>query len=77
MPLRHNPVAFLVPCHRVIRKTGAAGGYRWGSARKKVLLAWEASKEDKLPGGEVGMPRFETAGYPQNEQKENAHEQRR
>jgi AraC family transcriptional regulator of adaptative response/methylated-DNA-[protein]-cysteine methyltransferase len=45
----HNPVAFLIPCHRVIRKTGAVGEYRWGSARKKVLLAWEASKEDKLP----------------------------
>jgi len=36
----HNPVAFLVPCHRVIRKTGAVGGYRWGSTRKKALLAW-------------------------------------
>jgi AraC family transcriptional regulator of adaptative response/methylated-DNA-[protein]-cysteine methyltransferase len=43
----HNPVAFLIPCHRVIRKTGAVGEYRWGSARKKVLLAWEASKEAK------------------------------
>ena len=52
----HNPAAFLIPCHRVIRKTGAVGEYRWGSARKKVLLAWEATKEDKLPKGEVGMP---------------------
>jgi AraC family transcriptional regulator of adaptative response/methylated-DNA-[protein]-cysteine methyltransferase len=58
----HNPVAFLIPCHRVIRKTGAVGEYRWGSARKKILLGWEASKETKLPGEEVGMPRFETAG---------------
>lgn len=41
----HNPVAFLIPCHRVIRKTGAVGRYRWGSARKKALLAWEAGKE--------------------------------
>ncbi len=42
----NNPVAFLIPCHRVIRKTGAVGGYRWGSARKKAMLAWEAAKED-------------------------------
>lgn len=40
----HNPVAFLIPCHRVIRKTGVVGGYRWGSARKKAILVWEASR---------------------------------
>ena len=39
-----NPVAFLVPCHRVIRKTGAFGGYRGGLARKKAILAWEAAR---------------------------------
>ncbi|HXE57651.1 MAG TPA: methylated-DNA--[protein]-cysteine S-methyltransferase [Gemmatimonadales bacterium] len=37
-----NPVAFLVPCHRVIRKTGAFGGYRWGLPRKRAILTWEA-----------------------------------
>jgi AraC family transcriptional regulator of adaptative response/methylated-DNA-[protein]-cysteine methyltransferase len=42
----HNPVAFLVPCHRVIRKTGAIGGYRWSSTRKKAILAWEAGKRE-------------------------------
>jgi AraC family transcriptional regulator of adaptative response/methylated-DNA-[protein]-cysteine methyltransferase len=36
-----NPVGFLIPCHRVIRKTGALGGYHWGTARKKAMLAWE------------------------------------
>jgi AraC family transcriptional regulator of adaptative response/methylated-DNA-[protein]-cysteine methyltransferase len=41
--IARNPVAFLVPCHRVIRKTGAFGEYRWGPARKKAILAWEAA----------------------------------
>jgi len=41
--LARNPVAFLIPCHRVIRKTGAFGNYRWGPARKKAILAWEAA----------------------------------
>lgn len=41
--LARNPVAFLIPCHRVIRKTGAFGNYRWGAARKKAILAWEAA----------------------------------
>lgn len=39
-----NPVAFLIPCHRVIRKTGDFGGYRWGTARKRAILAWEAAR---------------------------------
>lgn len=37
-----NPVAVLIPCHRVIRSTGALAGYRWGLDRKRVLLASEA-----------------------------------
>lgn len=40
----HNPVAVLIPCHRVIRKVGEFGNYRYGSARKKALLGWEASQ---------------------------------
>jgi len=40
----HNPVGWLIPCHRVIRKSGALGGYRWGETRKQALLAWEAAR---------------------------------
>lgn len=36
-----NPVPVLVPCHRVIRKTGELGGYHWGLERKRALLGWE------------------------------------
>ena len=36
-----NHLAFLIPCHRVIRETGVVGQYRWGSTRKKAILAWE------------------------------------
>ena len=39
-----NPIAFLIPCHRVIRETGVVQGYRWGSARKRALRAWESSR---------------------------------
>ena len=38
-----NPISWLIPCHRVIRKGGYLGGYRWGLPRKKVMLAWEAA----------------------------------
>ncbi|TAJ24988.1 MAG: methylated-DNA--[protein]-cysteine S-methyltransferase [Nitrospirae bacterium] len=41
-----NPVAYLIPCHRIIRSTGAFGEYRWGSLRKKVLLGWEAAHKE-------------------------------
>ena len=36
-----NSLACLIPCHRVIRETGAIGGYRWGNGRKRALIAWE------------------------------------
>lgn len=37
-----NPVAYLIPCHRVIRETGVMGGYRWDPVRKRAMLVWES-----------------------------------
>ncbi|WP_449388286.1 bifunctional helix-turn-helix domain-containing protein/methylated-DNA--[protein]-cysteine S-methyltransferase [Chryseobacterium lineare] len=39
-----NPVAFLIPCHRVIQSSGKIGGYMWGSDRKQLIIGWESSK---------------------------------
>jgi AraC family transcriptional regulator of adaptative response/methylated-DNA-[protein]-cysteine methyltransferase len=39
-----NPVAWLIPCHHVLRKNGALGGYRWGIERKRAMLAWEVAR---------------------------------
>jgi AraC family transcriptional regulator of adaptative response/methylated-DNA-[protein]-cysteine methyltransferase len=39
-----NPVAFLIPCHRVIRSSGDFGQYHWGSIRKTAMIGWEAAK---------------------------------
>ena len=41
-----NPLGYLVPCHRVIRATGALGDYRWGRVRRRALLAWEAAQAE-------------------------------
>ena len=37
-----NPVSFLIPCHRALRKSGGLGGYHWGLPRKRAILGWEA-----------------------------------
>lgn len=46
LAIAHNPVALLIPCHRVIAASGALGGYRWGETRKRALLALEAATAD-------------------------------
>jgi len=40
----NNPVAFLIPCHRVIQASGNTGGYMWGNTRKNAMIGWEASR---------------------------------
>ena len=43
-----NPVSWLVPCHRVLRRTGEIAGYRWGPSRKRSMLAYEAAAMDEV-----------------------------
>ena len=70
-----NPVSWLIPCHRVLQKSGAAGGYRWGTERKRAMLAWEAVNRDSVsarsPGAAAGLvpgsgqpPRPSTSAMP-------------
>jgi len=48
--LAANAIAYLIPCHRVIRESGDSGQYRWGAERKLVMLAWEAGQQHTAPG---------------------------
>lgn len=43
-----NPISFLVPCHRALRKSGGLGGYHWGLPIKRAMLAWESARDDAL-----------------------------
>ncbi|OXE95065.1 AraC family transcriptional regulator of adaptative response/methylated-DNA-[protein]-cysteine methyltransferase [Flavobacterium araucananum] len=43
-----NPVAFLIPCHRVIKSTGEIGQYHWGATRKNAIIGWEAARKAKV-----------------------------
>lgn len=46
--VRHNPIAVIIPCHRVLRSGGEFGQYRWGSDRKRAILGWESARvEDR------------------------------
>lgn len=42
-----NPVAFLIPCHRVIQRSGRLGGYHWGETRMHAIHAWESARHEK------------------------------
>lgn len=44
-----NPVSWLIPCHRALRKSGGLGGYHWGLPVKRALLAWESARLDATP----------------------------
>lgn len=52
-----NPLAFIIPCHRVIRGTGVLGNYRWDPMRKRAMIGWESAaraltasdREEMLP----------------------------
>lgn len=41
-----NAIAYLIPCHRVIRETGVFGEYRWGASRKRAVLSWEQARRE-------------------------------
>ncbi len=41
-----NPVSYLIPCHRALRKSGGLGGYHWGLPVKRAILAWEAARKE-------------------------------
>ena len=43
-----NSVAYVIPCHRVIRQSGVVSDYRWGSTRKKAMIAWEAAQSPTM-----------------------------
>jgi AraC family transcriptional regulator of adaptative response/methylated-DNA-[protein]-cysteine methyltransferase len=46
----HNPIALLIPCHRVLRSAGDISGYRWGSLRKQAILARESAQSEGQAG---------------------------
>lgn len=48
-----NPVAYLIPCHRVIRGSGTIGNYMWGENRKTAIIGWEAAHVSISPGDHV------------------------
>ncbi|MEL6207122.1 MAG: bifunctional helix-turn-helix domain-containing protein/methylated-DNA--[protein]-cysteine S-methyltransferase [Pseudomonadota bacterium] len=45
-----NPVSWLIPCHRALRKSGGLGGYHWGLPIKRAMLAWESARAEAVEG---------------------------
>jgi AraC family transcriptional regulator of adaptative response/methylated-DNA-[protein]-cysteine methyltransferase len=43
-----NPIGYVIPCHRVIRKMGVVGDYHWNPARKRAILGWEAARKETI-----------------------------
>jgi AraC family transcriptional regulator, regulatory protein of adaptative response / methylated-DNA-[protein]-cysteine methyltransferase len=50
-----NPVSWLIPCHRALRKSGGLGGYHWGLPVKRAMLAWEAARAENDPENPVKL----------------------
>ncbi|MEX0301838.1 MAG: methylated-DNA--[protein]-cysteine S-methyltransferase, partial [Leisingera sp.] len=48
-----NPVSWLIPCHRALRKSGALGGYHWGLPVKRAMLAYEAARDEEAAAGDM------------------------
>jgi AraC family transcriptional regulator of adaptative response/methylated-DNA-[protein]-cysteine methyltransferase len=48
-----NPISWLIPCHRALRKSGGLGGYHWGLPVKRAMLAWEAAGTEDAPRDRV------------------------
>ncbi|WP_424977986.1 methylated-DNA--[protein]-cysteine S-methyltransferase [Leisingera sp. S232] len=48
-----NPVSWLIPCHRALRKSGALGGYHWGLPVKRAMLAFEAARGEEAGAGDM------------------------
>ena len=53
-----NPVAFLIPCHRVIQASGKFGGYMWGNTRKAAIIGWEAALRQAQDDTSTTCPDF-------------------
>lgn len=51
----HNPIGYLIPCHRVIQQAGGFGQYRWGNGRKKAILGWEIARLEVPVTGQTAL----------------------